>query len=121
MILKLKKYKFHQHKSYILINNININKKVIFNEAPLDIFFFEYLVGYKDAKNRPLCIVPPKMSAYRRKFDKTKCMPFSKIFRKIQENLGKSQQQHQKKFNSESLHNKKYLKPKIKFYKGRTK
>ena len=78
MILKLKKYKFHQHKSYIFINKININKKVIFNEAPLDIFFFlnTYLVT-KMLKNRPLCIFPPKMSAYRRKFDKTKCMPFS--------------------------------------------
>ena len=27
-------------------------------------------------KNRPLCIFLPKMSTYRRDFDKTKCMSF---------------------------------------------
>ena len=38
---------------------------------------FEYFIGYKDAKKiRPLCIFLPKMSAYGRDFDKTKCMSF---------------------------------------------
>ena len=38
---------------------------------------YKYLIGYKDAKTiRPLCIFLPKMTAYRRDFDETKCMPF---------------------------------------------
>ena len=36
------------------------------------------VVGYKDVKNvRPLCLMLPKMSAYRKKFDETTNMPFS--------------------------------------------
>ena len=38
-------------------------------------------------KNRPLCILLPKMSAYRRNFDETKYMSFlikdDELFRKI--------------------------------------
>ena len=35
-------------------------------------------VGYKDVKNvRPLCLMLPKMSAYRKKFDETTNMSFS--------------------------------------------
>ena len=34
------------------------------------------LLAKKRLKNSPLCILIPKMSAYRRDFDKTKCMSF---------------------------------------------
>ena len=40
---------------------------------------FKYFVDYKDGKKvRPLCVMLPKMSAYRRDFDKTKYMSFLK-------------------------------------------
>ena len=81
---EIEKCKFHQYKNFIWINNIDINKIVISNEVPLDKKDFQYFIGYKDAKKiRPSCIFPPKMSAYRRNFDRTKYISFSNIFRKI--------------------------------------
>ena len=39
---------------------------------------FKFFIGSKDAKKiRPLCILLPKMSAYRKDFDETKSMSFS--------------------------------------------
>ena len=35
-----------------------------------------FLLAIKMLKNPPLCIFVPKISAYRRDFDKTKCMSF---------------------------------------------
>ena len=59
MILKLKKYKFHQHKSLISINNIDIIKIVVSNKVSFGKKDFKYFIGYKDAKNRPLRIFLP--------------------------------------------------------------
>ena len=51
-------------------------------------------------KNRPLCIFLPKMSTYRRDFDKTKCISFlikdEKLLEKYKEIWKKSQQHYQK-------------------------
>ena len=70
-------YKFHQYKSPILINYIDINKIVVSNKISYGKNDFKYFIGYKDAKRiRPLCILLPKISAYRRNFDKTKCVSF---------------------------------------------
>ena len=45
--------------------------------SPLVKMGFTYFIGYKDGKKvRPLCILLPKMGAYRRDFDKTKYMSF---------------------------------------------
>ena len=61
-----KKHKFHQHKSLILINNVDINKIVISNKVSFSKNVFKYFIGYKDSKNiRPLYIFHLKMSAYR--------------------------------------------------------
>ena len=71
------KYKFHQYKSPILIDNIDVNKIVVFNKTSFDKNDFKYFIGYKNAqKTRPLCIFLPQMSAYRRVFDKTKLCLF---------------------------------------------
>ena len=74
---EFERFKFHQPKSPISINNIDINKIVVSNKVSFGKKDFKYLIGYKDAKIvRPLCISLPKMSGYRRDFDKTKCMSF---------------------------------------------
>ena len=40
---------------------------------------FKYVIGYKGRKKvRPLCVILPKISAYRRDFDETKYMSFLK-------------------------------------------
>ena len=82
---EIEKYKFHQYKRPISIDNREVNKIAVSNK----IFFgknnFKYFIGYKDAK-KPLCIFLPKMSPYTRDFDKTNKMPFLikyKIVRKI--------------------------------------
>ena len=58
-------------------DNIDAHKIVASNKMSFGKNGFEYFIGYKDAKKiRPLCIFLPKMSAYGRDFDKTKCMSF---------------------------------------------
>ena len=74
--IEIEKQKFHQHKRPISIKNIDINKIVVSNKVSFGKKGFKYLIGYRDAKIRPLCIFLPKMSAYRRDFDETKYMSF---------------------------------------------
>ena len=80
---EIEKYKFHQHKNPILINNIDISKIVVCNKISFSKKSFKYFVGYKDGKKiRSSCIFLPKMSVYRRNFDDTK---YIYIFKKIWE------------------------------------
>ena len=59
------------------ICNIYINKIVIFNKISFGKKGFKNFIGYKDGKKvRPLCILLPKMSAYRKDFDETKYISF---------------------------------------------
>ena len=54
---KIKQCKFHQNKSTILINDIDINKIVVSDKLLFSKYHFKYFIGYKDAKIiRPLCI-----------------------------------------------------------------
>ena len=79
--IEIEGYGFHQHKSLISINDIDINKIVLSNKLPFGKQDFKYFIGYKDAeKIRPLCIFHPKMNIYKRDFDKTRCMYFLKKF-----------------------------------------
>ena len=74
---EIKKFKFHQHKSPISTDNIDIIKVVLSNKISFGKKDFQYFIGYKDAKNiRPLCIFLPKMRAYRRDLYETKYMSF---------------------------------------------
>ena len=58
---EIEKCKFHQHKSTILINNIDIIKIVISNKVSFGKKGFKYFISYKDGKDvRPLCILLPK-------------------------------------------------------------
>ena len=45
MILKLKKYEFHQNKSSVSINNININKTVVSTKLPFGKQDFACFIG----------------------------------------------------------------------------
>ena len=68
---EIEKHKFYQHKSPILMNNIDINKIVASNKVSFGKKGFKYFIGYKDAqKIRPLSIFLPKMSAYIRDLEK---------------------------------------------------
>ena len=46
---------------------MDIIEIVVSNKVSFDKKGFQYFIGYEDAKNvRPLCILLPKISAYRR-------------------------------------------------------
>ena len=51
---EIEKYKFHQHKSPISINNIDINKILVSNKASFGKKDCKYFIGYKDAKKLEL-------------------------------------------------------------------
>ena len=83
---------------------------------------FKYFIGYRDVKKiRPLCIILPKVGAYRRYFDKTKCMYFlikvKQLLEKYNEIWQKVSNIIKKNFAGEPVYNEKYLKNKIKCYK----
>ena len=63
---EIEEYEFHQYKSPISTNNIDINEIVVSNKFPFDKQDFKYFIGYKDNKEiRPLCIFFPEMSIYK--------------------------------------------------------
>ena len=68
---EIEEYEFHQYKSPISINNIDINKLVVSNKLTFGKQDFKYFIGYKDNKEtRPLCIFFLEMSIYKIFFDK---------------------------------------------------
>ena len=62
----------------MLIENINFTDKIVVsNKGFLGKRGFKYFIGYRDTKKiRPLCIFLPKISTFRRDFDKTKVSLF---------------------------------------------
>ena len=64
---EIEEYKFHQNKSPISINDIDINKVVVSNNLSFVKQVFKYFIGYQvPKKNKPLSIFRPKMSVYKR-------------------------------------------------------
>ena len=73
----MEKCKFHENKSRILINDIDINKIVVSNKFLFGKQDFKYFIGYIDDKKiRSLCTSFPETNAYRVDFDETNCMSF---------------------------------------------
>ena len=55
-----------------MTNNIDIDKIVVSDKVSLGKKVAKHFIGYKDGKKvRPLCILLPKIGAYRRNFDET--------------------------------------------------
>ena len=58
-----------------MIYDVDINKVLVSNKVSFGKRGFKHFIGYKDGKRVwLLCIILPKMSAYRGDFDKTKYM-----------------------------------------------
>ena len=49
-VTKIEKFKFHQHKSPFLIDNIDINKIVVSTKVSFGKKDFKYFIVYKDAQ-----------------------------------------------------------------------
>ena len=69
---EIDEYEFHQYKSPVSINDIDINEIVLSNKFPFGKHDFISLVA-KIIKNKPLCIFFREMNVYKKYFDKTKC------------------------------------------------
>ena len=111
---EIEEYKFHQYKGPISINNIDINKIVVFDKFTFGKQDFKYFISYKDNKEIiPLCIFFLEMVTYKWYSDKTKYMYFMiedkykckyiKFGEKVS-NIIKTN------FNGEPIYNKIYLK-----------
>ena len=88
---EIHEYEFHQYKSPVSINDIDINEIVLSNKFPFGKHDFISLVA-KIIKNKPLCIFFREINVCKKYFDKTKCvyvMVKDEIFWWIYENLGK--------------------------------
>ena len=100
---EIEKYKLDQHKSPILINNID-NNMVPFGKKD-----FKYFIGYKGVKQiRPLFIFLPKNSAYIIDFDKINVRLFDKddkIFKMYNGIWKHFSNSIKKEFNSEPIYN----------------
>ena len=117
---EIKKHKFQQHKSPILMHDINMDKIIVSNIVLFDKIAFKYFIGFEDdsGKMMYLCIMLPKMSAFRRDFEETKYMSFyikaNKLLEKYNETWGRANNIIEKGFDSKPVYNEKYLKTKIK-------
>ena len=61
---EIEKYKFHEHRCPILINNIGINKKVVSNKVSFGKKDFKYFINYKDPKKLDLYANSYQKSVY---------------------------------------------------------
>ena len=112
--IEVEKQKFHQHKIPIWINNVDISKIVVSNMVNFGKKGLTYFVGYKDGKYvRPLWVMLPKMSTYRRDFDETKYMSFliknHELLEKYNEIWEKVSNSIKKGLYSEPVYNEKYI------------
>ena len=70
---EVEKHEFYWYKSPVSINDVDVSKILASNEVGFGKKGFKYFIGYKGGKKvRTLCVMLPKMSAYRRDFYKTK-------------------------------------------------
>ena len=74
---EIEKHKFHCHKNPILIDDAYINKITLSNKISFGKECCEYFIGYKaNEKIKPLRIMLPKMSGYRKEFNGTEYLSF---------------------------------------------
>ena len=99
----------------------DINKVLLSSKTSFGRKDYKYLIGYKNRKQvRPLCLMLPKMSAYRRDFDETPYLLFlirnNEMLEKYGEIWDKVNHTIKKEFCSEPVYNEKYVTNKIKSY-----
>ena len=67
------KQNLYQHKGPTSMQNVNIDKIVVFDKIPFGKRGFKCFISYKDTKKiNTLCIFLSKLTAYRKDFDETK-------------------------------------------------
>ena len=75
---KIKKSEFYKSKKVTSIDDVDVNKILVSTKEPYRTKnALKYFVGYSD-KNviRPLCVRPPQMRGYAKKFNENATMSF---------------------------------------------
>ena len=72
--IEIENHKLHKHENPISIYDVHINKILVFKRIALVKMVLNTLLA---EKVRPLWVMLPKMSIYRRDFDEAKYMSFS--------------------------------------------
>ena len=73
---EIEEFKFHQYKSPILINDIDINEIIVSNEFPFDNKILNILLVTKIIKKLDLYAYSFQKWVYKRYPDETKCIYF---------------------------------------------
>ena len=67
---EIEEFQYHQHKSLISVNEIDIIKRVVSNKFPFGKQDFKYFIGHKNSlKNGPFCIFFRQMIICKTNFD----------------------------------------------------
>ena len=93
-----------------MINDIDINKIVVFNKLPFGKHDFKYLIGYKDSGKNLYAYSVHKQLYIKEILIKWTCLVKVKVSIKYMEVLEKARNIVKNKFNSKFIYSKKYLK-----------
>ena len=117
------KIEFHASKQAIALNLVNTNKIVVFDKFKHSNDGFKYFIGYlhDDDVIRPLCIILPQMSGYKKYFDNgRKNMSFKtedeSVYLKYTEIWNKIEKLVNTRFHSQPIYDAKYIKTKVKTF-----
>ena len=109
---EVEKHEFHRHKTSKSINDVDVSKMEVPNRVSFGKKSFKYFIDDKDGRKvRPLCIMLPKMGAWRRDFDKTQYASFlvnDELLEKHDRFWDKVSSNTKSGFDNEPVYNNKY-------------
>ena len=122
--VRANKKEFHKSRQSINLDLVNIDQIVVSDKVKHGDDGFQYLIGYKEGEIvKPLCIILPQMSGYKKYFETGgKNMSFvikdDDVLDKYNEIWDKIKMDLNIKLHSMPVHDKKYLKAKVREFNG---
>ena len=122
--VRLNKKEFHKPKEPIDLMSVNVDQIVVSDKFKHNNEGFKYFIGYQESGIvKPLCIIFPQMSGYIKYFESVcKNMSFlikdDKVWEKYEKIWDLIINKLGIKFHSKPIHEKKYLKAKVREFDG---
>ena len=122
--IRVNKKKFHMSKEPIDLMSVNVDQIVVSDKFKHNNEGFKYFIGYQEGEIiKPLCIILPQITGYIKYFEFGEInMSFStknnEVWEKYKQIWGLIKNKLVIKFHSLPVHDKKYLKTKVKEYDG---
>ena len=121
--IRVNKKEFHKSKPPINLDLIKTDQMVISDKFKHSDDGFKYFIGYKGGIVKPLCIILPEMSGYRKYFEnngKNTSFVFKDddVLDKYNEILDKIKEKLNIKFHSMPVYDEKYIKAKVGEFNG---